>query len=231
MDSKLIIGALSGWCDKLQIGTSDQYQHRRELCRNTWMKDAAELGIPVMFLMGTPPYGLTYSIGEDMLMLQAPNHYDSLPQRTRRWIQAMLKRSDWTHLFKCDDDTFVSIPRLLGLLQELPEPTDYVGAEWKPGVNYGSGGAGYLISRRAAEVVARELTAETGPEDLLVGRILTCEGFPLRLEPRLIPFGNPLKRPMRVNQLVTAHAFSSVDWIDSWNQTGLHPRKTTTSGE
>ena len=47
---------------------------------------------------------------------------------------------------------------------------DYVGAEWRPGVGYGSGGAGYFLAGPAAAIVAERLTHTTGVEDLLVGK-------------------------------------------------------------
>jgi hypothetical protein len=127
-------------------------------------------------------------------------------------------------LFKCDDDTYVSIPRLLAFCEkELARPCapDYVGAEWRPGVGYGSGGAGYFLSRKAAELVAQKLEQATGAEDLLVGRVLRAADVQLTVEPRLVPFGSMAHRPQRGNDLITLHGASAEAFLAAHAETGL----------
>jgi hypothetical protein len=144
-----------------------------------------------------------------MLFLPCPNGYEFLPQRTREFCRWAIEHDGWEYLLKCDDDTYVAADRLAAY------PTaerDYIGAEWRPGVQYGSGGAGYLLSRRAARVVAERLPGTTslrGAEDLEVGRVLRLAGIPLSVEPRLIPYGNEQLRPRPENDLITAHAISA----------------------
>jgi hypothetical protein len=121
-------------------------------------------------------------------------------------------------LLKCDDDTYVSIPRLLAYDQQ---GRDYIGAEWKPGVGYGSGGAGYFLSRRAAEVVAQGLTQATGAEDLLVGQVLRSAGIEMSIEPRLVPFGSMEHRPRRDNDLITLHGVEADAFLAAHAETGL----------
>ena len=65
-------------------------------------------------------------------------------------------------------------------------------------MGYGSGGAGYFLSRRAAALVAERLeTHKTGAEDLLVGQVLRAAGVGFSSEPRLVPFGSMEHRPKR----------------------------------
>ena len=129
----------------------------------------------------------------------------------------------WDYLFKCDDDTYVSIPRLLAY---DTASRDYIGAEWKPDVKYASGGAGYFLSRKAAAIVAEKLTHATGVEDLLVGQILRAAGIPFSIEPRLVPFASMERRPRRDNDLITLHACTAA-WEASHAETGLNARTTT----
>ena len=112
------------------------------------------------------------------MVCPCPDDYPSLPQRTRWFCRWALAQNDWDYLFKCDDDTYVSITRLS--LYDLAG-RDYVGAEWKPGVGYGSGGAGYFLSRKAATAVAERLEQPCGAEDALVGQVLRSAGLALSI--------------------------------------------------
>ena len=140
---RILIGALSAW----------KYPERRRRCLATWMRDADALGVPAVFLLGCPTAVAPEQIGPHALVLPCPDDYASLPQRTMwfcRWAtQYSVLGTQWDYLFKCDDDTYISIPRLLAF---DPAGRDYIGAEWRPGVGYGSGGAGYFLSRRPRQL-------------------------------------------------------------------------------
>ena len=212
--TRILIGALSGW----------KYRERRARCLATWMADGDSMGVRSVFLLGCPTEAAAEEIGCHHLALPCPDDYASLPQRTRlfcHWATGAGSREqgakNWDYLFKCDDDTYVSIPRLL--TYDLAG-RDYVGAEWRPGVAYGSGGAGYFLSRKAAAIVADRLTMPTGAEDLLVGHVLRAAGIPLSIEPRFVPFGSADRRPARTNDLITCHACPAA-WQLSHAEMGL----------
>jgi SAM-dependent methyltransferase len=191
---RLLIGALSGL---------DMHQ-RRATCRATWVADAKRLGVDVVFLVGGGG-SLTEPIRvDDILLLPCPDGYPSLPQRTRWFCRWALGRSDWDYLLKCDDDTFVAVERLLALNLD---GIDYTGQS--PGGPYASGGAGYLLSRKAAQVVANDLTDATGSEDVLVGEVLRTAGIDLTPNERFIPFGSADRCPRSGNYIVTTHAVSN----------------------
>ncbi len=215
------------------------------------MPDVYELKTPAFFLLGCPTCKHAEQLGPHHLALPCPDDYPSLPQRTRWFCQWALNLpspsgrgaggdgdsplalcgrgaggeglAGWDYLFKCDDDTYVSIPRLLAY---DTAGRDYIGAQWKPGVNYASGGAGYFLSRKAAAIVAEKLTQATGAEDLLVGQILRTAGIPFSIEPRLVPFASIERRPRRDNDLITLHACTAA-WHPSHAETGLNARTTT----
>jgi hypothetical protein len=205
---RIMIGALSCW----------KYKERRDRCVETWMReeDAVKDTSPgerprylhptehtitrSVFLMGSPGLEAPELTGR-YLLLPGPSDYFSLPQRTRAFCQWAISRDDWDYLFKCDDDTYVSISRLL----RYPLTADYIGSEWAPGVGYASGGAGYFLSRKAAEVVAEHLTQKEGPEDVYVRDALASQGIPFTRDQRFVALGNEELRPRADNDLITLH--------------------------
>ncbi len=196
--NRILIGALS----------AQGYADRRANCLDTWMQFARSpgrshlRGINGVFLVGEP--GRILAAREDrILYLPVPDDYPHLPMKTRAFCQWALTQPDWDYLFKCDDDTAIAITRLATY---DTDGRDYIGAEWQPGVDYGSGGAGYLLSRRAAEIVAERMTLQMGNEDQEAGNVLRRAGIRLSIEPRFIPWGNMEKRPRPDNDLITAHA-------------------------
>lgn len=204
---KILIGALSGW----------KHTDRRERCRATWFPDAAKFGHEAVFLIGVPQAADYERVG-DYLILPCQDDYATLTQKTRMFCQYALKRSDWTWLFKCDDDTFVSVKRLEEFAANMAESEHwYVGNEPEPRAGYCSGGAGYFLNRRAAERVADGLTVMTDAEDLEVGKVL-CPRVQLWICPHFMPQGSESRRPLPGNHVITAHAMSSELWVDSHKQ-------------
>ena len=153
------------------------------------------------------------------MLLPCPNDYGALPQRTRwfcRW--AIDAGGQWDYLFKCDSDTYVSVPRLLAYCERLQADPASVRRIDNP--SYGP--LDYLVRMeawcwirqrgrrlfalcRAAAVVAEKLTHATGAEDLLVGQVLRQNGIGFSSEPRFVPFGSMEQRPKRANDLITTH--------------------------
>jgi hypothetical protein len=210
---RIMIGALSCW----------KYKERRDRCEQTWMREGDTLngtspGEPPqylhtiehtitrsVFLIGSPGLEEPALTGR-YLLLPGPSDYRSLPQRTRAFCQWAIAHDDWDYLFKCDDDTYVAMSRLL----RYPLTADYIGAEWTPGVGYASGGAGYFLSRKAVEVVAEHLTRKEGPEDVYVRDALASQGIPFTQDQRFVALGNEELRPRADNDLITLHCVPSV---------------------
>ena len=166
--NRVLVGVFTAW----------QFQNRRRRVRETWMRDLQGLaGVDAVFLFGTLQIPTPERAG-DMLFLPCPNSYPHLPQRTRLFCQWALTQPDWDVLVKIDDDCRLSVDRLMAYDMK---GADYIGAEWKPGVGYGSGN-GYVLSRRAASVVAEKLANWEGCEDVLVGQVLREAGIPLTID-------------------------------------------------
>jgi hypothetical protein len=207
MGTKIVIGALSGL----------QHDARRRRCRETWLADSRRLGVNAVFLIGAKEYTSSPFCLGDLLLLPCPNDYPSLPQRTRWFCRWALEQNEWDYLFKCDDDTYVSIERL----KEYDfNGRDYIGGEWTAGVGYASGGAGYFLSRRAAGIVAETLTAELGDEDVLVGRAMEAAGIKFYSDDRFVGYGNYDKRPRACNSTITTHSISADIFYQSHREAG-----------
>lgn len=191
----LLIGVLS--CQK--------YEERRARCLETWIPEATAQGVDVVFLIGRDD-GPARREGLN-LFLPCRDDYGSLSQKVQSFFRWALANCEFDYLFKCDDDTYIRIDRLLKL---NPVGKEYIGAEWYPGVNYGSGGAGYLLGRRAVKIVADALQGHrTWAEDQLVGRCLGEAGVPFHADGRFIPFGNEKRRPRPDNDIISTHACES----------------------
>lgn len=184
---KLVVGALS----------AKHYTERRLACSMTWHGQTTD--VACVFLIGGSEGPAR--LDGDVLHLPCPDNYQALPQKTAGFCRWASDAYDFDYLFKCDDDTYVSMPRLLEFIDS--KPGDYVGVEWKPGVGYASGGAGYLLSRRAAEIVARDLNVRTGAEDVEVQKVLARAGIAFVNSPRFNPWNTAI--PRASNSLITSH--------------------------
>lgn len=183
-NTPLIIGALS----------AQHYDDRRHACRDTWASNLPK-EVDLVFLVGDPQAKSPYRV-DDVLYCPCPDNYESLPQKTRWFCDWALASASFDFLFKCDDDTYVVIDRLLSVLPKH----DYVGHDLG---GYASGGAGYLLSRRAAQVVSTGLHQLSGAEDVLVQVALAKADIPLVADPRFHPWNN--QRPQPDNAFITSH--------------------------
>lgn len=145
--------------------------------RDTWKKDARCDSYFFLGRTGSPQHA-------DEVVLDCPDDYRGLPYKTKA-ICEWAWNKDYTHVFLCDTDTFVSPEKLL---DSGFENYDYVGhfnsPRGIPNAVYGkcyswaSGGSGYWLSREAMKLVADSDQDSTCPvsgvpcEDLLVGQVL-----------------------------------------------------------
>jgi hypothetical protein len=153
-------------------------------------------GADALFFVGQGPPPAE----ERLIQLAVQDDYLSLPRKVQALCRFALEHYEFDYLFKCDDDTYVSIERLFDLLKERAQ---YIGgAEWVR-EGYASGGAGYLLSRRAVELVAGAPVPADGAEDVWVGRVLSAAGVKLRPTARLLM--DHRDHPRRENNIVSAH--------------------------
>ena len=87
----------------------------------------------------------------DVVNLNVQDDFNSLPFKTQAML-AWALANGYTHVFKCDTDTYVRPERLLTSGFERLDYAGYFVYDPCPGA-YASGGSGYWISARAAALV------------------------------------------------------------------------------
>lgn len=204
--------------------SSPAYAARRKACRDSWMARVRELGFRAAFVFANGNFPTDYSADDCIALDEVPEGYLELPQKTRAFCQRALAVPNWEFLWKCDDDTFVHPERFADLCaRTLASNIGYMGVDvgTRQGLcPYASGGAGYFLSRACVEVVAEKLVDQIGPEDLLVGRILSNVGARFDDRPDLFAaFSVVDGYPRNDNAMVTGHAMRECDWktaVEHW---------------
>ena len=173
---KVIVGVLSG----------KKLHERRGACRDTWCRDLNSNNIEYYFLIGDPELDVQFKVDGDILYLRCPDEYKSLPQKTHLFCKWAIENKQFEYLLKCDDDSFIYVDNLL----QYSTSEDYVGT-WSAGKYFS--GAGYLLSTKAARIIATSLLDKEGAEDKLVGQYLDeVEDVSWRKETRIKGWGNNL---------------------------------------
>jgi len=162
----------------------DAQQGFHQAIRETWGTYA---NAPVNFFIGGER--VLSVVSGDEVRLNCPDGYWELPHKTKAILQWFLGWTEHSHIFLMDCDTFVS-PEFFQLnYQEY----DYAGrfGFWPTGTKMGttfayndglgntidpchawaSGGYGYFLSRKAAQLVV-DSTPMSWAEDLWVGQVL-----------------------------------------------------------
>lgn len=181
----------------IAVLTCDKYAERADGVRNSWLQLCPE-NYRVLFVHGRP--GGPEGVEGDRLYLDCPESYEMLPSKVRAFLNYALQNIEFDYLFKTDDDTYLDLERFIGFdkqgadyigqFREHPV-TDERGKTWhygkctdkayevpyeQPFICPWATGAGYFLSRRAAEIALEE-TARTVAnslfEDMMIGEALT----------------------------------------------------------
>lgn len=183
---------------KFVIGilTCEAHADRDAACRSTWVHSAHATGhVDCVFIIGKRDIKFPRLHG-DILYVPCPDDYASLTQKTRWFCAWALQNYDFEYLFKCDNDTFIEIGRLL--------QNEYL----SPVVGYDDGdhfhgGAGYTIRPEAATAIAVRLDAEQGLEDWKARDAIRNCGLDFTHDSRFRPWKDIEPEPH--NSQITAH--------------------------
>ena len=174
----------------------------RAACKSTWIAKWGNL-VDIRFFIGKPKRRNQ----KDTIYLDVLDDYNSLPLKVKA-VHAWALANGYTHVFKCDDDTFVHVPRLLasGYQREY-----YVGA--RRSLFFAQGGAGYWLNAEAMRVLAKcpdHDWAVQKAEDIAVGFLLQGK-LPLTKDTRYVDtrMGQTAREtPTPKNEQITYHKTS-----------------------
>jgi len=126
---------------------ADRTNGRQQAVRETWVREWGHLmDVRVMLGQGNA------DPGPDEIILDAPDGYAELPFKTAKGCQWALDHG-YSHLFKCDTDTYVILPRLLNVVP--PPEVHCASCRHNNLFPYGHmGGGGYWLDRAAFEIIA-----------------------------------------------------------------------------
>ena len=160
----------------------DAVRGNHDAIRRTWGKDFPAC-VDLRFFMGRDVNYL--GMMDDEVMADAPDDYDSLPYKSREILRWSIQQN-YDFSFLADTDTFVVPSKLMscdfqrydfsGRFGSMPELGKTFNYRDQRGVYnnihpWPSGGVGYFVSRKAAEIVVA-----TDPvvwaEDMFVGQAL-----------------------------------------------------------
>ena len=207
----------------IALFSAKKFQKRLDTCLATWLKDAQAVAQPYKIVQAVGGAGDEASLPQvdgHFLHLALPDNLISLPGHLKMFCHWALREAGWDYVFKCDDDTYISIPRFLSY-----HPTsDYEGGYCNyHGKQYAHGGGGYFISRKAVEYLACGLPS-TGSEDLLVGDVLRANGITCKFSSLFEGWGTARKRPRSNNDTITTHTKKTALFYACYAETGLDPK-------
>jgi hypothetical protein len=203
--------------------TSHRGSNLRDLCRSGWIKRwGNHPDIAWFFVVGNDYVAANTITEPNVVTLDCHDDYDRLPDKTRATFHYALSTYDFKYLVKCDEDSWLHIPRLLEL-EKLDK--EYIGDNhgyrcrlWFKNAmhDYGHGGAGYIVSKRAARLCIQNMsTGHGGCEDLIVGWLMKKYNIPLHDEPRLqFDFKDELV-PKPTNEMISSHYINTLERLNT----------------
>jgi len=187
---------------------------KQRAVQDTWIKDLERLKVNYTFFEGSEEAKASVRVVHEdkhRLILPCGDDYYNLRDKTRqlcRWFVRMGSNRRYAYLFKCDDDTYVQVERLL---QFDIGTFEYAGRMINSG--YAAGGA-YMLSKKAIGIVDDLMRPKNiaaymargswgNNEDEAVGNLLRECGIELK-NSHLFHHGND-GRPTPKNDSITGH--------------------------
>jgi len=177
----------------------------------------------VRFFLGRPPAGMDVSKQDpqraDEVLCDIDDGYPGLPAKTREMCRYAVANG-YTHLFKCDDDCYVRLDRLME--SDFQTLGDYIGRKRGPSDKWPApyaSGFSYWLSLRAAKIVANAELTDDPAEDRWVGNVLHKAGMGCVPDYRyviIMSVRNTVSHnegPRKGNNIITACEFDADKWM------------------
>ncbi|OWY38270.1 hypothetical protein CEK28_13450 [Xenophilus sp. AP218F] len=95
------------------IPTCLKYKNKAAAVRDTWKKNAEKIGFRCFFLMGDPTIDIA-KVQDDTIYVPCRDDYESLLVKLCMGYEFIYKSiSDFTHIYKIDDDCFLNLDKLV----------------------------------------------------------------------------------------------------------------------
>lgn len=195
-----------------------EFKLRREAVIHTWAQEAlADPDIDFYFVLGDSGRKIAH---RDGWYLNAPcgDGYWDLSEKTRELCRYAVSQPHWDWLFKCDDDCYVNVPRLVEMARS--NTSHVVGMN---DAGHYHGGAGYLLSRTAAMIIATDLDRRLGKEsdwkkleDQDGHKVLRARGIKFTHDDRLHAWDN--KPVLPGNDQITFHYVKPANMRATWDR-------------
>jgi len=207
---------------------------KRRFISRTWGKIAHDHPeIDLVYLIGRPELKQPLREGNH-LYLPCQDGYMQLPQKTRWFCLWALGYTTIPWLFKSDDDTYIRPERLVEYCkQKSYEKHWLIGCRGGRGTKANlQGGAGFLLTRHAAMMIAAHCTKLEGAEDRQARYSMQQAG--VRFRHCSYFYYRPSVVPLPDNKQITTHRVRVRAWRgihDQFEQAGLNDTKTLLSGK
>jgi len=156
--------------------------------------------------------------------------YKSIVQRLGAFMASIDSSLQFTHIYKCDDDTYVNFDNLIDFVIDHFDKNAIIGSKIgniKNSVKYPQGGAGYLFNRKVFEKIGLShynisvnqqtyTIYESNPEDYAIGLAAQWEGV------EILNFNYHFKfypKPIQVDHIIANK------WLATNDKISLHPVK------
>jgi hypothetical protein len=204
----------------ISILSCHKERHLHQQVRNTWMKNNP--GVDVKFFLGLPKLADT----ADEVFLDVPDDFEHVSDKVVASIEWAYTRG-YDFKFKCDNDTYVHIPRLL---TSGFEKYDYSGLRYPYSdlptifnINERSeayGGSGYWLNRSTMKIVLDNRNSPQyrgAMEDHWIGAILRRFAVSNHNDKR---YHDSLDGPAPENDYISCHNNHYGDRTDLWETSG-----------
>jgi len=178
----------------IAVSSCSRYEDNHQSMRDTWLPEASRLGMNYRFFVengGISKADTIVTENEDWAMT-------CRLKAKLRWAH----QQGYDYVFSCFPDTYARPDRLL---TSGFDKFDYFGSVFKhssPGATYYChGGAGYFLSRKAMEIVARQTTSYLN-DDCWLGDMLSGTCILMGHSDGFRQFAGS---PLRDNTIITSH--------------------------